>query len=159
MESFLGHLHPERNKERDYMPSSKKVIYLLMFIINTQLKEFRKQFTHFSGKFATTTCSLRDASPDKELKQKYMKMYENFQAKKNFSSLSVLSEEGKSSIALASFSKWVYDQRFGNFRRNYKLFWPLKKNKHCEVLVSCSDWVDWIDFIELNAVISPACQL
>ena len=44
-----------------------------------------------------------------------------------FSSLSVLSEEGKSSIALASFSKWVYDQRFGNFRRNYKLFWPLKK--------------------------------
>ena len=24
-------------------------------------------------------------------------------------------------------------------------------NKHCEVLVSCSDWVDWIDFIELHA--------
>ena len=40
------------------------------------------------------------------------------------------------------------------------------KNKHCEVLVSCSDWVDWIDFIELHAcnmlskaVISTACQL
>ena len=40
------------------------------------------------------------------------------------------------------------------------------KNKHCEVLVSCSDWVDLIDFIELHAfdmlskaVISTACQL
>ena len=39
-------------------------------------------------------------------------------------------------------------------------------NKHCEVLVSCSDWVDWIDFKELHAcdmlskaVISTACQL
>ena len=39
-------------------------------------------------------------------------------------------------------------------------------NKHCEVLVSCSDWVDWIDFIELHAcnmlsktVKSTACQL
>ena len=26
-------------------------------------------------------------------------------------------------------------------------------NKHCEVLVSCSDWVDWIDFIELHDAI------
>ena len=41
-----------------------------------------------------------------------------------------------------------------------------KNNKHCEVLVSCSDWEDWIDFIELHvsdmlskAVISTACQL
>ena len=39
-------------------------------------------------------------------------------------------------------------------------------NKHCEVLVSCSDWVDWINFIELHvfdmlskAVISTAWQL
>ena len=39
-------------------------------------------------------------------------------------------------------------------------------NKHCEVLVSCSDWVDLIDFIELHAfdmlskaVISTAGQL
>ena len=39
-------------------------------------------------------------------------------------------------------------------------------NKHCEVLVSCSDWVDKIDLIDLHAcdmlskaVISTACQL
>ena len=23
----------------------------------------------------------------------------------------------------------------------------VQSNKHCEILVSCSDWVDWIDFI------------
>ena len=41
-----------------------------------------------------------------------------------------------------------------------------KTNKHCEVLVSCSDWVDWIDYIELHACdmlseasIGTACQL
>ena len=33
-------------------------------------------------------------------------------------------------------------------------------NKHCEVLVSCSDWVDWIDFKELHAcdMLWYACQ-
>ena len=38
-------------------------------------------------------------------------------------------------------------------------------NKHCAVLVSCSDWMDLMDFIELHAcdmlskaVISSACQ-
>ena len=25
------------------------------------------------------------------------------------------------------------------------------RNKHCEILVSCSNWVDWIDLIELTA--------
>ena len=30
------------------------------------------------------------------------------------------------------------------------------KNKHCEVLVSCSNWVDWIDLIELHAL--ESCQ-
>jgi len=46
------------------------------------------------------------------------------------------------------------------------MFLMHNKNKHCEVLVSCSDWVDWINFIELHAfdmlskaVISTACQL
>ena len=40
------------------------------------------------------------------------------------------------------------------------------RNKHCEVLVSCSNWGYWIDLIELHArdtlskaVISTACQL
>ena len=39
-------------------------------------------------------------------------------------------------------------------------------NKHCEVLVSCSNWIYWIDLIELHAcdklskaVISTARQL
>ena len=27
----------------------------------------------------------------------------------------------------------------------------VKSNKHCEVLVSCSDWGTWIDIIELHA--------
>ena len=36
------------------------------------------------------------------------------------------------------------------------LFYPLiiiiiLINKHCEILVSCSNWVDWIDLIELTA--------
>ena len=49
----------------------------------------------------------------------------------------------------------------------YQLWYAqVRNNKHCEVLVSCSDWVDFIDFIELHAfdmlskyVISTACQL
>ena len=47
----------------------------------------------------------------------------------------------------------------------YRVFTLPKFNKHCEVLVSCSDWVDWIDFIELHACnilskagISTACE-
>ena len=43
-----------------------------------------------------------------------------------FHSLSVLSEEGESTIALASFPKWVYHRRFRGFSRNNKLYWRLK---------------------------------
>merc|ERR1712179_458784 len=43
--------------------------------------------------------------------------------------VSVLSEEGESTIALASFTKWVYHRGFRGFSRYNKLYWRINKRQ------------------------------